>query len=152
MSQTRVEPATGTIDGANVLYSTPSAYGAGTLRVLLNGQLLPPDCLTELDPSAGTWRWEDAQPPRAGDTVANIYTDGSGVGAGDSGEAVFIRALKGRLRPLVSMQGVLRPLVQVKGAMRAQIRLSGAIKPVVGITGSITPIKRLRGRMRCIDA
>lgn len=40
MGNERVEEAIGFVNGSNVLFSTPTAYQPGTLRLFKNGQLL----------------------------------------------------------------------------------------------------------------
>lgn len=67
----RIREAIGTIDGANVSFTTPENYQAGSIQSFLNGVLQRLDYLTE----TGSNAFDLEFPPRIDDTVHVRYVE-----------------------------------------------------------------------------
>ncbi len=68
-------PLTGTVDGVNKQFATPSAFVADSIRVVINGQVYEPD-----DDRKGWTELTDItieliEAPRAGDVLQAFYQD-----------------------------------------------------------------------------
>ena len=76
MSVARFDVLSGTIDGANQVFTTPAPYAAGSTALFLNGQLkldTNDDGWVETDPATGVLTLKEA--PLAGDVVQAFYLD-----------------------------------------------------------------------------
>lgn len=108
MASSRLEPVSGSVDGVNRVFSTPTYYRAGSLVVFLNGQQLKRQLdngWVELDPNAGTFEMKLAPVgPRPGslddpgdvlfayyDTEAATATGGAPGGIPRVGRALEVR-------------------------------------------------------------
>jgi len=143
----RVEPAIGVVDGANTTFYTPTApYGAGTVRYFLNGQLLPKDCLTEIDPNTGEVEVDDSPPPRVGDTVELLYLDESGGAAPQV--VVGVCQLEVFLEDVTEEEitGHLE-VVDVAGELSTSDAISGEVTEVQ-IVGEVSLVEEIEGMVR----
>lgn len=64
-----IEPAIGTLDGANTQFTTTATYAAGTVLVFLNGVLQKREQITEL----GGQAFAVGDPPEADDVLYVRY-------------------------------------------------------------------------------
>ena len=70
-------------DGSTVVFTTPSAYFTGSVRVFINGVEYPPDddCFGWSETTATTITLTTA--PHSGDEMAVFYQDDAGVSVSD---------------------------------------------------------------------
>jgi len=143
----RIEEGVGVIDGVNVTFFTPTApYGAGSVRYYLNGQLLPDDCLIEVDRNSGEVRVDgNGQiPPRPGDVVQFFYIDESSATPADAGRTVC--PVRGVLEEETAFVGVLedRP---IQGEVVTSTQVSGELVSL-DLRGRVEDVVALRGQLR----
>ena len=137
--------AIGAIDGTNRQFFAPTPYSPGETRFILNGQMLGEDCITEIDALTGEVRWEDAQPPRAGDDLLLYYIDRGG----DSetvtqcilplhGRVIRDRPLQGTLGALQGLTGEVTTGTALHGALAPTRTLRGVVRRTGYLTGTLT--------------
>jgi len=111
----KFEPGIGTVDGANKTFYTPTPYQAGTLALLLNGQLKVrdnDDGWFETDPSSGRVDLKEAPLPGDADEPADDVVQFYYIPIGDVQSQIVdqISFLKGRIREVHRLRATLYPV------------------------------------------
>ena len=69
-----IRRAVGPINGANVAFTTKTAFASGTLGVLVNGRLVDPD-LDDGFVESAPWDFTMKAAPRIGDVLFTAYQE-----------------------------------------------------------------------------
>lgn len=77
--ESTIRALAGTANGVNVVFTTPTEYQAGSLRLVLNGQVYEPTDSTFGWAETGTNEITLTTAPRAGDVLQAFYRDYTGV-------------------------------------------------------------------------
>lgn len=137
--------AIGIKDGVNVVFYTPTPFVPGETRFLLNGQLLPTDYISEVNPATGEIHWLDAQPPRSMDDLLLYYVDA-------------LESSRVRIVYECPIHGVIRDGYAISGKLTEDLAITGDITlaEVISsqivqdeITGSISE-HHVSGRISCV--
>ena len=138
----RFEPLTGTVDGANKVFTASSAYSPGSTAVFTNGVLQRADLddgWSESNPATGEITYTEA--PHTGDIPQICYIDTTP----DSPE-VNIENITGQLDPepgltaalgASALSGSLGSDAALTGTLAADAVLSGQLEPDGEITGQV---------------
>lgn len=148
MALLRIEEAIGVVDGVNYTFFTTSAYVPNSVRYWLNGQLLLPDRLTEIDPLTGEVLLETTPALYVGDVVQFSWIDAASLAAE---AARYVEVLRGTICPQVSLQGHWQDDTVMRGELREVERFSGRLvadRPLVGHVVETAPI---RGTLRICE-
>lgn len=151
MGSSRIEPASGAVDGVNRDFTVPTYYRAGSLVVFLNGQQLKRQLdngWEETDPTLGRFRMKvPPVGPRPGstddpgdvlfayyDTEANASTGGAGGGV-----------------PQILMMDVLTPRLRDGNDLRPRMAGAGSADVDPG-TPLVGEAEEVRPEMKTADA
>ena len=148
MSSPRFEVPSGTIDGANTVFTVSRPYGAGTTAVFINGQLMErslDDGWFETDPQAGIITLKEA--PRSigacPDVVQVFYLDT----APPLPEAQIFK-LRGTIKASPRIRSSIGFSQSVRGIVRSGQPLRGVTAERERLRGSIRESCRFRAILR----
>lgn len=148
MSSPRFEVPSGTIDGANTVFTVSMPYGAGTTAVFINGQLMErnlDDGWFETDPSAGVITLKEA--PRSSglcpDVIQVFYLDT----AAPLPETQILK-LRGVIKPSSALRGIMGKSQELRGNLGKDIALQGSINPGKRLLGKFEDVHKFRARIR----
>jgi len=148
MSSPRFEVPSGIIDGVNNLFTVSMPYGAGTIAVFINGQLMErslDDGWFETDPSAGSVTLKE--PPRSSgvcpDVIQIFYLD---TAAPLPETQVF--KLKGYIRCAAPLRGTLIDSQRIQGTIKSSYRLSGRVDLRKRLRGTVESSRKIRGQIK----
>lgn len=148
MALTKIENAIGTINGVNLTFFTTTSFLTGSVRVALNGQLLPAACLTEIDSSTGEILLQSGGVPRTGDTVILIWTDAADVLDELKNIVANISAV---VEVEVALEAVLETETRFSGVLREEDIL-GSLSSEVAFQAILDEEIPLFGRIVCEDS
>lgn len=129
----KFEELAGAVDGANVAFSTPTSYIAGTLTLWIRGLPRPlgnDDGGFEVDPDAGTLTLKEA--PLAGDSVAAFYLEPTPETADQVDELEGLVEgddIAGEFSDTLELEGLVDG-DDIAGEVREMVLLGGNIEPI----------------------
>lgn len=134
----------GSINGINAVFTTPTAYTAGTVAVYLNGQLLlnpAGNPWAETDPSTGTVTITGAECiPRTGDVISAFYIDTQ-----DDFVGSVVSPISGTISAQTSLDAVLGAETPVASSISPTNSKSGILSTSANLSASIQSSSKLSG-------
>lgn len=137
----------GVVDGANLVFNTPTPYSPGTLAVFLNGQLATKtwdDGWIETDPSTGEFSFKPGNAPRSTqspDKVGAFYLDTGP----DPIVLIEVCPLFGTIEDVTPIDGSLRTEGALVGSIEDRSDLTGVLLAAEALTGSLLDTESLTG-------
>jgi len=144
MAVTKVEIAIGAINGVNLTYFTTTAYLSSTVRAILNGQMLPPGCITEVDSNTGEVLLDPDAVPRVGDVLMLLWTDSDSI-ISDLENAV--QGITGYIKEDVGLEASLLTDVSLSGQI-VEEDIFGALSDEVGLGATLIEETSIRGILK----
>lgn len=148
MSSPRFEVPSGTIDGANTVFTVSMPYGPGSTAVFINGQLMEQsldDGWFETDPGTGTVTLKEA--PRSSGAcpdVIQIFFLNTDAPLPET----QIFKLKGYIRCPVPLRGMLTDAQVIRGTIDSTRKISGRVDLRKRLRGTVTDVCKIRARIR----
>lgn len=134
----------GTIDGVNAVFTTPTAYTAGTTAVYLNGQLLlnpAGNPWAESNPSTGTITITGLECiPRVGDVISAFYIDTQ-----DSFTGTVVEPITGSISTVGALGGTISDTNVITAGVAEVSTICGQLAVSANISASISTKTALSG-------